>query len=148
MASHDENQVGEIVAEESGNQVLVEIERHSACKKCGACDFGMSGNKTSQLELENTVNAGIGDKVVIDMEGKDIVKASVLIYLVPLFSLVVGLLLGTLFADSLQVDENILGFVLGIVFMGITYGLLKRYDNKIRFERPDQYKPKIVKKVN
>ncbi|ACB84852.1 SoxR reducing system RseC family protein [Natranaerobius thermophilus] len=144
--SENENQVGKVI-ERKDNYVTVEIERHSACKNCGACDFGMSGNKTSELELENTVNAEVGDEVVVDMEGKDIVLASFLIYLFPLFSLVLGLFLGNMVAAEINGDENLIGLAFGILFMGFSYTGLKMYDNKVKTSQPQKFKPKILKKL-
>ena len=85
---------------------------------------------------------------MVDMEGKDIVIASILIYLVPLISLVIGIFIGTELSAYMNVDENLLGIIFGLVFMGITYLGLKKYDEKIRNHRPNKFKPKIVKKLS
>ncbi|MEG1706950.1 MAG: SoxR reducing system RseC family protein, partial [Clostridia bacterium] len=65
------------------------IERHSACGKCGMCGL-TPDSKYIDILFKNTVEAKVGDSVVISVSGENITKFTLLVYLLPL---VVGFIL-------------------------------------------------------
>ncbi|OWZ83593.1 SoxR reducing system RseC family protein [Natranaerobius trueperi] len=142
--SQSEGQIGEVIQEKDG-YVTVKVQRHSACKKCGACDFGLSKNKASTFELKNSINAKIGDKVMIDLEGKDIVQASILIYMVPLLALVTGIIFGSNFFSDLDINEDILGFISGIILMSFAFVGIRIYDKKLQNYDSTKFTPQLKK---
>jgi len=136
-----------VVTDKRAGYVTVKIERHTACKKCGACDLGLQRDNNIFFELKNHVNAEIGDQVVISVAGRDILKASLLLYVVPLVGLVLGMILGgTLTPYISAVDENLLRFIVGICLMFIGLLIVGAYDKRIA--PTDRYKPQIIRKLS
>ncbi len=104
-----------------GNRVQVTVQRSEACHSCsakGACQTlgGQTGDLA--LTLDNTVNAEPGDQVRITIEESALVKASLVLYLVPALCLVGGALVGTLIAGKIGWDSDgtaLLGSLVGLV---------------------------------
>lgn len=114
------DQIGRVIAIKDKNAVI-ELERNSACEKCGICHMGET--KTLQLEVENTIGADVGKRVLIEMEKSAVLKAGSIVYLTPL----VGLLLGTglmYLVDSfypLPGSPDWWGIGLGFVFFALVF---------------------------
>ncbi len=120
----------------SGNRVEVEVTRMSGCGEscgsCSGCDMGHS------LLLKNNINAKVGDTVLITGEAKDILKYTMLMYIFPLASLILGIFAGSQFLEPRGVENHeLIGFALGIILMGISYFLVRKYDNKLESKDDD-----------
>lgn len=79
-----------VIAARDG-RLLVESESHSACSHCGSggsCGTSvvsqLFGSRRNRLELENTLGAQTGERVVIGIPDEILVQASVTAYLLPL----------------------------------------------------------------
>ena len=119
MLCHEEGMVSDVLP---GNRVQVTVQRSEACNSCsakGACRTlgGQTGNLL--LALDNTVNAEPGDQVRITIEESALVKASLVLYLVPALGLVGGALGGSLVAGKTGWDNDgtaVVGSLVGLVF--------------------------------
>ena len=65
---------GEII-EIQGNQVVVKVNRSSACGKCGACSMGAHPNEM-MLTVSNPLQGEVGDLVELELESSQVLKAS------------------------------------------------------------------------
>jgi sigma-E factor negative regulatory protein RseC len=118
MLCHEEGTVSGVLP---GNRVQVTVQRSEACHSCsakGACQTlgGQTGDLA--LTLDNTVNAEPGDQVRITIEESALVKASLVLYLVPALCLIGGALGGTLIAGKTGWDNDgtaLLGSLVGLV---------------------------------
>lgn len=108
-----------IVTKCSGTQATLEIERRTACgicgqkRGCGNATWGkLLGHDAHDFTADNTVNAKIGDSVVVGISEQAVLNSAFFMYVVPL----VGLLLGTMLADYFFKNQFyvILGAVLGL----------------------------------
>jgi len=86
------------------NQLLLEAETKAACNACAAkqgCGTSVLskwvGRKFTRFQAPNTVNAQVGDEVVVGLAEEAMLKGSVLVYLLPLLAMIGFALL----ADSL-----------------------------------------------
>src|SRR5690554_3917983 len=82
------DQIGRVIAIKD-NRAVVELERNSTCAKCGVCHMGMT--KTLQLEVENSIGADVGKRVLINMEKGAVLRAGAIVYLIPLLALLLGI---------------------------------------------------------
>ncbi|MDX5300342.1 MAG: SoxR reducing system RseC family protein [Gammaproteobacteria bacterium] len=87
---------GRVVALE-GEGVWVQVIRQSACQSCSArkgCGqaalAGMSGGRAHQVWIENPLGAQVGDQVRIGVSEAAMLRASLLVYLVPLLALMLA----------------------------------------------------------
>lgn len=81
---------GEVVGL-SGARIQVQTERQGGCTSCGAnktCGTSalaqLFSPNTPLLEVENTLDAKLGDKVVLTLDESDLIKHSLMAYGIPL----------------------------------------------------------------
>lgn len=123
----------------TGDKVEVEVTRISGCGEncgsCSGCDMGHS------LLLKNNINAKVGDKVLITGETKDILKYTILVYIFPLASLILGIVAGSQYLKPRGVENHeLFGFGLGIILMAISYFIVRKYDDKLESKDDDAIK--------
>ncbi|MBQ9263884.1 MAG: SoxR reducing system RseC family protein [Clostridia bacterium] len=121
---------GKVVSAANG---LLEVcfERPEACAHCKAC-----GEVHESLVTIPGV-APIGSWVDVDMPEKQVLKASVLAYVIPLIMLLAGIALGmALFS------QEALAAVTGILCMGLSWFVLRLIDKRMRTQ--DIWQPKIL----
>ncbi|NLM51621.1 MAG: SoxR reducing system RseC family protein [Firmicutes bacterium] len=122
-------QVG-LVVDIVEDKAIVAVQRHDVCAKCGACGIAISGRGENHLEALNKVNATVGQKVKIVSDTSHVLRASFMVYIVPLLALLLGLFVGQQLEGSFGVFVR-LDLVLGIVFLLAAFLLVRRYDRKL-----------------
>ncbi len=105
------------------NRALVTVHRAEACHSCsvkGACSALGGQTKDLVLEAENDARAQPGDRVTLSMPQSSVVKASMVLYLLPALGLVAGAVLGREVAlaqgwitDPASITGSFLGLVVG-----------------------------------
>ncbi len=87
-----------------GNRPLVtlEISRQTPCGICGqtrGCGNSLWGkifaHKSSAFIVDNSINAQLGDNVIVGMDEQVILKSALLMYALPLATMMLGVLLGS-----------------------------------------------------
>lgn len=139
------DQVGYILGTENG-KARVEVKRLSGCsgtcKSCSGCD-----TPSVVVDLDNSIGAKIGDRVEIKGKGNTILKYTFLIYMIPFAMLVIGLVAGiTRFKSLGYANYELYGFLVGIIFLILSFGILKLVDNRAKSKTKDMMK--IVKIIN
>ena len=111
------------------NQLLLEAETRAACNACAAkqgCGTSVLskwiGRKFTRFQVPNTVNARVGDQVVVGLAEEAMLKGSVFVYLLPLLAMIGSALLadGLISTDAasrdlLVVVSAVAGFVLMLI---------------------------------
>lgn len=117
-------QVGQVV-EIIGDKAKIKVKRHDACSKCGGCGVALSGKGENYLQALNTANAEVGQTVKVASDTGEVLKASFVVYVVPILSLLAGLWFGqTLGGDWASL-------ILGIIFLLLSYLAVRAYDRKM-----------------
>ncbi|WP_353097031.1 SoxR reducing system RseC family protein [Tissierella praeacuta] len=124
-------QVG-FVRKISGDNVEVEVRRISACgDNCKSCG-GSCHAPNHIVVLPNIINAEVGDLVELKGETKNILKYTMIVYMVPFTMLIIGILIGMKVLKNLNISNyESLGFLVGLIFMAIGYFIVKSIDKKI-----------------
>ncbi len=135
-----------IVVENKGTVVLIKAKRTSACDSCAASKSCHSiGEEEVLVEADDPVGAKVGDRVAYEVSASAIIKAGMLLYLVPLLSFIGGLVLGSaasaLFFTGLNPD--LVSGIFGAVFLAGAFIGLKLYGR--RLERDKSYRPHVLK---
>ena len=123
---------GKVVAAENG-ELEVCFERPEACAHCGAC----GGQKTETL-VKIPGSVPVGRWIDVDMPEGQVLKASLLAYVIPLVMLLGGLALG-----SVLFEQEVWWAVTGIVCMCLSWLVLRLIDKNMR--NRDKWQPKIVR---
>jgi positive regulator of sigma E activity len=95
-----------IIVQVEGQYALVQASQANGCEQCSG--KGCGAGKLSQLfcskrrlfQVDNSINAGVGDEVVISVAEGAILRGIGLVYLLPLLLLVIGALVGSAWAGQ------------------------------------------------
>ncbi len=126
------NSIGEIIELDGGNAV-VKFKRGKACKNCNAC-LSFSDDELI-VQIKNTLDAKIGDKVEIVLHARSVIKASLIAYGIPIITLIAGALSGSLLGDLYTA-------IFGILGAGTAFVILRLLEP--RFERMSDFQPRML----
>ncbi|MEE8638580.1 MAG: SoxR reducing system RseC family protein [Candidatus Margulisiibacteriota bacterium] len=109
----------------------VAFQRSSACAKCRAC-HGL-GEGMVGIEAENEAGAKRDDIVEIEVPSGEMIKGSMVVFLMPILFLAVGYLMGAYLMRLVGLSrwEEGVGIVLGISAMFLSYFAIRWYDRNI-----------------
>lgn len=127
-----------------GDFAVVELARSKACKSCGVCYMG-ADQKKMLTEALNLAHADIGDSVYLELESKNILLASFIVYVLPLVFLILGYFVGIFFASIFfgrQIAEAG-GVILGFISLAFSYFIIKLIDKRISKIR--KFQPIVTK---
>jgi len=131
----------------SHEKAEIMIVRHSACSKCEEkCDLAESHEQDEIIvEVENSIGVNKGEQVLLEMEERNILFASLIVYLLPLVAMIIGYFVFSWFAlrMGLQSGEGA-GIIGTLVFLFLSFlgiHLINPY-----LEKKTGFKP-IIKKV-
>ncbi len=132
---------------------IIEVARQSSCGQCAAAKgCGTSvfaswyGKRMNQMRVIDAIHVAVGDHVIVGMKEDALVKASLLIYLMPLLSMGLFAIVGRwIFAEMLLIAVNdavlLLFAVLGLlVALRVVSKMQRRVVNN-----PD-YQPVILRR--
>lgn len=135
---------GEVIAVD-GDRAKVKIRRSPACESCsGERMCGLFGKDETVITAQNRVGAYKGQRVCVSFKVEGEVKASFILYLVPLAGLVAGALIG--YHSQVLGDKDISGAVFSLLFVVLTFIGIKYYAH-LRYSGDQSYNPKITKVV-
>ena len=118
-----------IIIDLESNIADIELPENDQCHSCVArmiCRPGDSGKRI--LKLKNTLNAKIGDKILIEQSDKNQLKLAFMQYGFPLLAFLVAIILAGFFikVPFVGIPPEILQFIIAVLIL-ILAGLLTRY---------------------
>jgi len=127
--------------------VIIESSRTSACAQCQAKEScgqkalsEWASSKLMHLEVDNPDKIVVrqGDKVIVGIDEGSFVVASALIYLLPIFTMMLGGAIVFLFdgPERVSILVSFIGLLIGFVIVKLT---------SRRLERRCQYKPVLLR---
>ncbi len=126
------------IVKKGGEWASVAVLRASSCgENCAMCKGGCTPSETEILAL-NTIDAKVGDKVVLEIEDKNGLVAVFLAYIVPLIAFLVSSVIFTV----LGVSEGI-SLILGVLVMLLIYRLIRR----LSLKKSDEFSVKIISQI-
>jgi sigma-E factor negative regulatory protein RseC len=132
-----------IVAETEGDIAKVAILRKSACEACAAAGICHPGDQEF-MEAANPLGAKKGQKVKVVVAPQIYLKASIVLYGVPMAALIGGAIIGKNLAlkYSGEANSDLWAFISGMVCMAVSFIFIRMYNKKV--EKTQEYKPVIV----
>lgn len=122
---------GTVIAVDGG-AVWVQTIRQSTCGSCSArkgCGQGalarMTDGRANQVRVRNTCGAAVGDRVILGIEESQLLRASLLVYALPL----VLLLAGALVASGLWPGRDLAAILGGAVGLASGFVLLRVFSS-------------------
>lgn len=120
-----------IVIEVSDDMTKVIVQSKQNCEHCNLCSRSEEGDLV--IEAANPVSAAPGDRVVLEVSPGQIIKISLVVYILPLAALAGGVALGYFLADTFGISEkeDALGLALGAAGFIASVFALKAYDRHV-----------------
>jgi sigma-E factor negative regulatory protein RseC len=110
------------VREVDGDVMLVEVRRRSACGTCdsqGGCGTAVLGRwfsrGTSRVQVRSALPLHAGEEVVVGLEETALLRASLLLYLLPVVAMIAGAVAGTTLGAARGDWPGIAGGLLGLL---------------------------------
>ncbi len=128
-----------IVTSLQGEKLTVSFNRSPACAGCKACAEGKKENEMV-IEAYNDCNAKLGDTVEVSIEDSFVLKATFIMYVIPLITMFIGFLIGNL-------HSQLTSFITGIVFLAITYSVIRMNEHRFQNRNFTAKAVKIVEQV-
>lgn len=113
-----------IVVRVEGDRAYLEVERHQPCGLCGAtrgCGVSIWGrlfaSRHGSISLPNSLQLGIGDRVVVAVQEGALLHGALLTYLMPLLLVCLGGFFGAMMGGSRGTSDlyGVLGAVTGLL---------------------------------
>ncbi|MBV7276784.1 SoxR reducing system RseC family protein [Clostridiaceae bacterium UIB06] len=111
-----------VVIEVNGEMARVKSSRHGDCKNCGACP----GDNATILDVQNSLGAKPGQRVVFEMKEANMIKAAFVVYIMPLVAAFLGAVIGTWLGGKVQmslqpfqIGGGIAAFLLALIYVKI-----------------------------
>jgi len=132
-----------IVAEVEGGIAKVELLKKSACESCAASSTCHPGDK-EYMEASNPLGAKKGQKVKVVLAPQIYLKASIILYGIPMTVFIAAAILGKNLGlkYGTAANSDLWAFLAGMVSMLVSFLFLRLYNNKV--EKTEKYKPVIV----
>lgn len=114
------------------NKAEVEVIRISGCgENCKGCGGGCDVPKHIVI-LPNNIDAKVGDQVEIRGETKNLLKYTMIVYMIPFAMLLIGILSSIKVLKILEISNyEPLSFLIGLVFLAIGYFIVRIIDQNI-----------------
>ncbi len=131
-----------IVAETSDGIAQVAVLKKSACEQCAAAGVCHPGDK-EYLEASNPLGAKKGQKVKVALAPQIYLKASIILYGIPMAALIAGAIVAKNAAVRLgAANSDLWAFFAGMAGLLVSFLFIRAYNKKI--EKTAKYKPVIV----
>lgn len=138
-------QIGKVESVKNKN-VFVTVIREEACAHCQMCTTGINEGKKCTIEAVNKCDAKVGDTVEIDVQSNFFLRATAIMYGLPLVAMMVGIGVSLAILESIQVSNaEIISAVIGLVLTALVYLTINKREKN---NKNTQYLPIAVSKVN
>jgi len=101
---------------------MVVTERDDACSNCESAQFCHSLADCSRTETRvfNRADAAVGDRVIISLSSRSVFKSAMILYILPIVSLLIGAIGGSGLHQQLGIGETGAAILFG--FAGLILG--------------------------
>lgn len=126
--------------------VYVKVIREEACAHCKMCTTGINEGKECVIEAVNKCGAEVGDKVEIDVQSNYFLRATAIMYGIPLIAMMLGIGISLAILQSRGVkDAELISAFIGLAFTGIVYMIINKREKD---NKNTQYLPIAVSKID
>ena len=132
-----------VVAETEGDIAKVALAKKSGCEQCAAAGVCHPGDEEF-MEALNPLRAKKGQKVKVVVAPQVYLKASLILYGIPMAALVAGAIIAKNIAMRYagEPHSDLWAFIAGFICMVVSFFFIRVYNNKV--EKTQTYKPVIV----
>ncbi len=123
----------------------VETVRSKSCESCDACDSCESQDKSMGMiiQVNNTINAEKGDRVIIGFKTAPLLKMSFMLYVFPIILLIAGAATGETLAPRFEMDPSLASVLAGVFSFALAFGIIRM--TSARLSKNREFKPFLVR---
>jgi len=121
----------------------VKTTKSSACEGCAAKGSCMTVGDDMEVEALNAAGARVGDRIVINFATSPLLKATFLIYVLPIICMIIGASIGLQLASALAISPSVGSAVAGFLFFFAAVFFVRVRANKLA--EKDEYRPRITR---
>lgn len=143
---------GAVVAVEDGH-AWVETRRRSTCQSCTVskgCGTGLlahaSKGRSLRVRVLDPLGLQPGDTVVLALAEDALLRGSLAVYLLPLLSLLAGVVLGDRVAMPLGLAADGGALLFGAAGFALGLAWVRRFGNRVRMDR--RYQPIVLRRLS
>ena len=138
---------GVVTKIESTATAWVKTTKSGACKSCSARSscHSLGGGEETEVEAINRAGARVGQKVVLSFDTSPLLKATFLLYVLPIIAMIVGAFVGQKLAPNFNVNISFMAAIFAFLFFGLTMLFVRSKGNKLA--QKDEYRPKIIRVI-
>lgn len=122
-----------IVIERIGNRIKIEIPKKPECEDCRSIFCSKSDDRNNLFEIETNADFSTGDNVLVQLPGKNLIKATFILFILPLI-----LFIATIVGVINYIPNPLVATISGL-------GLVSIYFLIIRKSRFLEIQPQIIK---
>lgn len=132
-----------VVIKTEGIMARVRVQKSGACEACAAAGTCKPSEETAELEVFNPLRAKAGQTVKLVLKPQLYLKASIIVYGLPVIALIGGAILGKNIGELYfkGIDSDLLAAAFGFGALIISFMVIKLWSNKI--EKKEEYRPVI-----
>ena len=140
------------VVEMDGDQLVLQAQTQSSCGSCAAskgCGTSVLskvvGRKFSRFHADNSVDAEVGDTVIVGISEDALLRGSLVMYMIPIMGMLVFALVSDQLLDLLAENRDLL--IAGSGIAGLVSGsLLSRwyFQRRVNVHR---FRPVVLRKI-
>jgi sigma-E factor negative regulatory protein RseC len=116
------------VTKTDGGKAIIEIEKGTACAQCHvgcACDLGKN---TMVIEANDPIGVCVDQFVQLSIPNESALRASLVVYAVPLLALIIGTLVGEYLGTTLGIT-HVFEILVGFGGLGLSFIFVRYYNN-------------------
>jgi len=121
--------------------VWVTVVKGEQCKGCTACSA--FGEGSAELVAQSDLPAKIGDRVEVEIDPQKVVRHSAIIFLLPVFALIIGYFLGENYLIGIGIEGEGAGIVGSLGLMVLTFIGIAFYDRF--FQKSNEINARVVR---
>ncbi len=134
-----------VVTSVSNASAWVKTVRTTACEACEAknnCEI-LNSKNSMHFKVRNTLNAKKGDRVVVGVKTNSLLFLTFMLYVFPIFLLLIGALAGKNLSFIFKTDQNLTSMFFGFILFFSAIFLIKKINNRVT--ENSKYKPFLVR---
>ncbi|MBN2793882.1 MAG: SoxR reducing system RseC family protein [Clostridia bacterium] len=115
-----------VVVHQNDNSAVLRIARSTSCGgNCNKCGSHCAEQSKIEINIENKLGAEIGDYVEVESTSKRILGTAFLVYIIPVLTLILGMLLSNKIFNT---SNELIALLFGLVMMFIAFIGIHLYD--------------------
>ncbi len=118
-----------IIERIENEKAWVMVVRGEHCEGCQACQA--FGDNNARILVSNPQAAKPGDRVEIEIDPKQVVKHSAIVFLLPILCLIIGYFLGAKFLANFGLKAETAGIIGSLALMVICFVVIAFYDRLV-----------------